>query len=111
MEITVVVCTWKRASMLRQTLEHLVRVESPDAQWEVLAVDNNSSDETPEVAASFERLLPLRVVRESKAGLSNARAAGVGLLSGPDTWVPSFAHLAAVLGQWVGYRANRAGQE
>jgi len=50
-----------------------------DLQWELLVVDNNSSDETREVVESFScgsQLRP-RYVLENKSGLSHARNRGV----------------------------------
>jgi glycosyltransferase involved in cell wall biosynthesis len=51
----------------------------PGLQWEVLVVDNNSSDDSEQVAESFasSRSLPLRYILESNQGLSHARNKGV----------------------------------
>jgi glycosyltransferase involved in cell wall biosynthesis len=73
MDITVGICTWNRCDLLRQVLEHLCALEQPDgASWEVLVVDNNSTDGTQAVLREFERRLPLRSVFEPKPGKSNA---------------------------------------
>jgi glycosyltransferase involved in cell wall biosynthesis len=45
--------------------------------WEIILVDNNSSDATRETCAQFEKILPLRYVFESRQGLSCARNRGV----------------------------------
>lgn len=74
MKITVAICTWNRCALLNETLEHVARLEIPSGvEWEVLVVNNNSTDATDEVLASFAARLPLHKVREIKPGLSNAR--------------------------------------
>lgn len=45
--------------------------------WELIVVNNGSSDDTDAVAQSFADRLPVRVVTETKPGLSHARNAGV----------------------------------
>ena len=46
-------------------------------EWELLVVNNNSSDDTDMVVDNFASLLPVRRVFEKVQGLSNARNAGV----------------------------------
>src|SRR5262245_25037038 len=77
MEISLVVCTRNRASQLADALPHFARLRSA-APWELIFVDNGSTDTTPEVLAAFASLSPLKVtvVSEQKAGLSAARNAG-----------------------------------
>ena len=41
--------------------------------WEILLIDNNSSDSTRAVVAEFESALPMRYVFEGEQGLSAAR--------------------------------------
>lgn len=45
--------------------------------WELVVIDNGSSDNTSDVALSFSDRIPVRVVREDVPGLSNARNRGV----------------------------------
>ena len=74
MKITVAICTWNRAKLLARTLEGMTRLDVPDdCLWELIVVDNACTDDTPAVVDSFRGRLPLRYVREEKAGLSNAR--------------------------------------
>jgi glycosyltransferase involved in cell wall biosynthesis len=76
-DVTVAICTWNRASLLDQTLARLGELAVPDAlTWEILVVDNGSSDATGEVLArhaSPASHLPLRSTREEHRGLSHAR--------------------------------------
>jgi len=73
MRITVAICTRNRSAQLRQTLEQLTNLVIPsDTQWELLVVNNNSTDTTDEVLAGFATRLPLRRLFEPKAGKSHA---------------------------------------
>lgn len=74
MRITVAICTWNRCKLLKQTLEQMTRLVVPqDLEWELLIVNNNSSDATADVCAVFSSRLPIRSTFEAKPGLCNAR--------------------------------------
>ena len=78
--ITVIVCTYNRGQRLRTALESLLdSVVAPGTEWEILVVDNNSSDDTKETVGSLRKLHPnrIRYVFEAKQGLSNARNCGI----------------------------------
>jgi glycosyltransferase involved in cell wall biosynthesis len=73
MQVTIGICTWNRCSLLSQTLEQLTNLVIPDGiEWEVLVVDNNSTDSTKEVTESFAANLPLRYIFEPNPGKSHA---------------------------------------
>jgi glycosyltransferase involved in cell wall biosynthesis len=73
MFITVAVCTFNRAESLRRTLNSLVEMQVPsDLSWEVLIVNNNSTDRTDDVINEFVGRLPVRREFEPRAGKSNA---------------------------------------
>ena len=72
--ITVCICTYNRAERLAAALESLTSLQDPGGlRWELLLIDNNSSDDTRSVAESFSNRLPLRYVFEVRQGLSHAR--------------------------------------
>jgi glucosyl-dolichyl phosphate glucuronosyltransferase len=80
MKITVILCTYNRCQSLAKTLESVVASTLPDSmEWEVLVVDNNSTDHTREVVEDFRRRSPdhFRYVFESKPGKSFALNTGV----------------------------------
>jgi glucosyl-dolichyl phosphate glucuronosyltransferase len=52
--LSVVICTWNRAALLRGCLQSLLAQELPAAAYEVLVVDDGSSDETAAVTADAE---------------------------------------------------------
>src|SRR4051794_1841821 len=74
MRLTVAICTWNRADLLAKTLGNLCTLDRlPGADWELVLVDNGSTDSTRQVADRFAGRLPLRYVVEPLRGLSNAR--------------------------------------
>ena len=80
MEFTVIICTYNRASNLPRCLDALANQQGVDHRaWEVLVVDNNSSDNTPKVVADLAKKLPINVryVHEAEQGLNYARNTGI----------------------------------
>jgi glucosyl-dolichyl phosphate glucuronosyltransferase len=78
--VSVVVCTYNRAESLCRTLSSLSAMSvPPDIPWEVLVIDNNSTDGTKEAAKAFAReaRINVRYVFERRQGLNHARNAGV----------------------------------
>jgi glycosyltransferase involved in cell wall biosynthesis len=83
MHLTVAICTWNRAELLRRTLEQLRHLESPPGtSWELIVVNNNCTDDTDAAIDEFCPHLPLLRVFEAKPGLSCARNAAVRAASG-----------------------------
>ena len=80
MDFTVIVCTYNRSANLPPCLDALAKQRGvEDREWEVLVVDNNSSDDTSEVVADLERTLPINVryQYEPEQGLNYARNTGI----------------------------------
>jgi glucosyl-dolichyl phosphate glucuronosyltransferase len=74
MFISVAICTWNRCELLQRTLSQMVRLRVPDdCEWEMLVVNNNSTDDTERVVGQFEGLLPLRRLNETQQGQCFAR--------------------------------------
>ncbi len=76
MFVTITIQTYNQAGPLRQTLQSLGALRRPDGvDYEILVVDNNSTDATAEVISECEATLGprLRCVFESRQGLSHAR--------------------------------------
>lgn len=78
MDISIVVCTKDRASQLPQMLASLRHLKAPGIEWEVIFVNNASSDGTAHILEEFctSFSTPARVIYESEKGLSAARNAG-----------------------------------
>lgn len=80
MDLTVLICTWNRAQSLHLALDSIARCVVPaPIQWEVLIVDNNSTDATKQVCESFIAQNPnrFRYLFEPKQGKTNALNSGI----------------------------------
>jgi glycosyltransferase involved in cell wall biosynthesis len=97
--VSVVICTFDRAELLRDTLESLQAMNAPDdCSVEIIVVDNNSTDRTGAVIAEAARnaprfpVVPVHEVRQGKSFALNtalARARGDILALADDDVLPS----------------------
>lgn len=74
--ITIVICTYNRAGYLKDTLEDLAEQDIYPSLYEILVINNNSSDGTDTVCEIFSKTHPkslFRWVNEPNQGLSYAR--------------------------------------
>jgi len=77
MKVSIVICTYNRAALLQDCLRSLIDQTAPYPDYEILVVDNNSSDNTREICDSLSSDLPnLRYSFEPRQGLSHARNHG-----------------------------------
>jgi glucosyl-dolichyl phosphate glucuronosyltransferase len=80
MNITVILCTYNRSQSVGSTLNSIAASVLPDSvAWEVLVVDNNSSDQTREVVSEVCRRYPgrFRYLLEPQSGKSHALNTGI----------------------------------
>src|SRR5689334_25368647 len=85
MQISVILCTYNRCQTLAKVLDGLASQMLPESvEWEVLVVDNNSSDRTPDVVGDSCQRHPgrFRYLFEARQGLSRARNKGIGQARG-----------------------------
>lgn len=75
--VSVVVASYNGAATLEACLESLSRQDYPN--YEVILVDDGSTDNTPDIARRFP---DVKSVRQDNRGLSAARNAGIGLATG-----------------------------
>jgi glycosyltransferase involved in cell wall biosynthesis len=111
MNVTVAICTWNRADLLRKTLESMTSLAVPsNCEWELIVVNNASTDSTKSVLNAFSHRLPLRPVFEPRQGHSNARNRAVAEANGDlliwtdDDVLVDSRWLAE---HWRAFRANR----
>lgn len=83
-DISVVISTYNRCELLPRALESVLAQDAPGVRYEVVVVDNNSTDRTREVIESFAARHPtVRHVFEGKQGLSHGWNAGVARARAP----------------------------
>jgi glycosyltransferase involved in cell wall biosynthesis len=80
--VSIIVCCFNSEERLPVTIEHLARQNLPEEfKWEVIVVNNNSEDNTEQIALSeFKKhdLLSIsKIIDEKTPGLSNARMKGI----------------------------------
>ncbi len=79
-EISVIVCTYNGEKRILRTLEALVAQKFPKKTFEIIVVDNNSSDNTAGVVQGFIgkcKTPSIQYCFESQQGLSHARNMGI----------------------------------
>lgn len=84
-KLSIVVATYNRAQSLLRTLHSVVGQTAPAEKWECVVVNNNSTDNTEALFAEFAAANPtfdLKIVTETKQGLSNARNCGIAASKG-----------------------------
>jgi len=75
--ISVIICTYNRAYLLSQCLDSLSNQTLEKHFFEVLIINNNSTDNTQEIAEFISKKEPnFRVILETSQGLSHARNRG-----------------------------------
>ncbi len=67
MDISVIISTHNRAESLRETIESFLRLEwETETSYELLIVDNNSTDITKDVVAAYMKKKPVFPKHEIK---------------------------------------------
>jgi glycosyltransferase involved in cell wall biosynthesis len=74
--LSVILCTLNQAGYLRKALASLVAQTLPRAAYEVLVVDNGSTDATRETVEAFQHMENLKYLCDPVLGLSHARNTG-----------------------------------
>jgi GT2 family glycosyltransferase len=82
-KISALFSTYNRAELLRQALSSLMLQSLPKEDFEVVVIDDGSSDHTSEVVKSFESNLPIRYAHQNNSGLAEAKNNGIRLARAP----------------------------
>jgi len=85
LDLTVLVCTYNRSGLLQGTLEALrTQCVATGFRWEIVIVDNNSTDSTRDVVERFAQTatVPVTYLFERQQGKSHALNSGVAAARG-----------------------------
>lgn len=80
--VSVVVCCHNSSALLPETLKHICSQKTAESiEWEVLIIDNDSSDNTYEISESllekYECPVKYKILKQPELGLSFARKMGL----------------------------------
>ena len=75
-DVSVIVCTWNRAALLPAVLSSLFEQDFPEERFEIVVVDNGSSDDTASVLRTLGAGRRFRVLSEPRLGVAFARETG-----------------------------------
>jgi glycosyltransferase involved in cell wall biosynthesis len=107
-DISVIICTRDRCELLQHTIELLAKQNLPAGKrFEIIVVDNGSSDATAQVVKQLQRSIPvpLAYAVEPRVGLARARNRGMQMARGnilsftdddmifSDTWLRALCDL------------------
>src|SRR5215510_5300388 len=79
MDLSIIIPTHNRAALMARAVRSAFALHYPSDRYEIIVVDNASTDNTPEMLESLQNEAAgnvLRYVREDRLGLHNARHAG-----------------------------------
>jgi glycosyltransferase involved in cell wall biosynthesis len=78
-DISVILSTFNRAELLKGAIDAFLQQHTHDVAFEVIIVDNNSTDNTREVVGNYVKSHPnlIKYIFEPKQGLSYGRNAGI----------------------------------
>jgi glycosyltransferase involved in cell wall biosynthesis len=75
-KVSVVICSYNGSRTIRFCLDGVLKLQYPD--YEIIVVDDGSTDSLPEIVSQY----PVRLIRSTNQGLSNARNVGLNAATG-----------------------------
>jgi glycosyltransferase involved in cell wall biosynthesis len=78
-DISVILCTYNRCALLKKAIDSVLAQDCPGVRYELIVVDNHSSDQTRELCQSrlSQSGVPARYLFEPQQGVSYARNAAI----------------------------------
>jgi glycosyltransferase involved in cell wall biosynthesis len=74
--LSIVLCTLNRAKLLREAVLSIIQQDFPKSDYEIVVVDNGSTDQTAAVVRELQNKAPIRYLRDDRIGLCIARNTG-----------------------------------
>ena len=80
--VTIIICCYNSVKRLPETIRHIsLQKNTEDIPWEILLIDNASTDNTSEVANNlceqYLKHVPFSIIYEDNPGLASARKRGI----------------------------------
>ncbi len=84
-DISVIICTYNRCDLLKKSIESVLSQDCGQVRYELIIVDNNSSDQTRQLCESFlsQSSIPMRYIFEPQQGVAYARNTGMAQAKAP----------------------------
>ncbi|MFL6275730.1 MAG: glycosyltransferase [Blastocatellia bacterium] len=100
-DISAIVCTYNRSRLLAEALSHIVAQQADGLRYEVIVVDNNSTDDTRQVVEGYAAAsrCAVRYLSEHRQGVSYARNAAIAAARAP--WLAFFDDDVMVARDWL----------
>lgn len=83
LRISCVICTYNRADLLGRVFEGLRGQTLPPTAFEVVVVDDGSTEDVRGLIGHYQRLLPINYLKQENLGLGAAKNAGVAASRAP----------------------------
>ena len=82
MDVSILIATYKRPEILRQTLACLCALDTHGLKWELLLIDNGDDNSTRIIAEAFRQQLPIHILSEKRKGRACALNLAIPLARG-----------------------------
>ena len=82
LELSVILCSYNRAATLARCLEKFSRQTVPLERWEVVLVNDGSTDNTHKMVQQTQWPFQLRYLRQENTGLAGARNTAIAAARG-----------------------------
>ncbi len=82
LKLSVFIATYNRDKIIKETLTEFSNINVDNINWELIIIDNNSTDNTKEVVSSFENKLPIIYLFEKKQGKNCALNTAIEIAKG-----------------------------
>lgn len=85
LHLSILIATRSRADLLQGTLASMCDLDTDGLRWEVVVVDNGSTDATPQVLESYRSRLPLVILSQPEPGKNRSLNVALPRLRGAVT--------------------------